>query len=82
MLIILIASPVIKFFTSDDLFVQFQDQYDAMETQVEGDVKEYFGLESVMKSQDNRNAEDELSENVEGGEPVESGGGDPNRTRQ
>ena len=50
-LIILIASPVIKFFTSDDLFVQFQDQYDAMETQ------------------DNRNAEDELSENVEGGEP-------------
>ena len=57
-LIILIASPVIKFFTSDDLFVQFQDQYDAMETQV-----------SVMKSQDNRNAEDELSENVEGGEP-------------
>ena len=34
-LIILIASPVIKFFTSDDLFVQFQDQYDAMETQVE-----------------------------------------------
>ena len=61
-LIILIASPVIKFFTSDDLCVQFQDQYDAM-------LKTTSGLESVMKSQDNRNAEDELSENVEGGEP-------------
>lgn len=68
-LIILIASPVIKFFTSDDLFVQFQDQYDAMETQVEEMLKNTSGLESVMKSQDNRNAEDELSENVEGGEP-------------
>ena len=63
-LIILIASPVIKFFTSDDLFVQFQDQYDAMETQVEEMLKNTSGLESVMKSQDNRNAEDELSENV------------------
>ena len=62
MLIILIASPVIKFFTSDDLFVQFQDQYDAMETQVEEMLKNTSGLESVMKSQDNRNAEDELSE--------------------
>ena len=58
-----------KFFTSDDLFVQFQDQYDAMETQVEEMLKNTSGLESVMKSQDNRNAEDELSENVEGGEP-------------
>mgnify|MGYP000103984466 FL=1 len=57
-LIILIASPVIKFFTSDDLFVQFQDQYDAMETQVEEMLKNTSGLESVMKSQDNRNAED------------------------
>ena len=65
----LIASPVIKFFTSDDLCVQFQDQYDAMETQVEEMLKNTSGLESVMKSQDNRNAEDELSENVEGGEP-------------
>ena len=63
-LIILIASPVIKFFTSDDLFVQFQDQYDAMETQVEEMLKNTSGLES-------RNAEDELSENVEGGEPGE-----------
>ena len=61
-LIILIASHVIKFF-------QFQDQYDAMETQVEEMLKNTSGLESVMKSQDNRNAEDELSENVEGGEP-------------
>ena len=68
-LIILIASPVIKFFTSDDLFVQFQDQYDAMETQVEEMLKNTSGLESLMKSQDNRNAEDGLSENVEGGEP-------------
>ena len=51
------------------LFVQFQDQYDAMETQVEEMLKNTSGLESVMKSQDNRNAEDELSENVEGGEP-------------
>ena len=49
-LIILIASPVIKFFTSDDLFVQFQDQYDAMETQVEEMLKNTSGLESVMKS--------------------------------
>ena len=43
-LIILIASPVIKFFTPDDLFVQFQDQYDAMETQGRGDVKEYLRI--------------------------------------
>ena len=49
--------------------LQFQDQYDAMETQVEEMLKNTSGLESVMKSQDNRNAEDELSENVEGGEP-------------
>ena len=40
-----------------------------METQVEEMLKNTSGLESVMKSQDNRNAEDELSENVEGGEP-------------
>ena len=63
---------MIKFFTSDDLFVQFQDQYDAMETQVEEMLKNTSGLESVMKSQDNRNAEDELSENVEGGAAGES----------
>ena len=60
---------LVLIFTSDDLFVQFQDQYDAMETQVEEMLKNTSGLESVMKSQDNRNAEDELSENVEGGEP-------------
>ena len=42
-----------------------------METQVEEMLKNTSGLESVMKSQDNRNAEDELSENVEGGEPGE-----------
>ena len=68
-LIILIASPVIKFFSSDQLFAQFQDQYDAMETQVEEMLKNTSGLESEMRSQNNRNAEDELSENVEGGEP-------------
>ena len=34
-----------------------------METQVEEMLKNTSGLESVMKSQDNRNAEDELSEN-------------------
>ena len=66
-----VPESVIKFFTSDDLFVQFQDQYDAMETQVEEMLKNTSGLESVMKSQDNRNAEDELSENVEGGESGE-----------
>lgn len=33
-LIIMIAAPVLKFFTSDDLFTQFQKQYDAMEAQV------------------------------------------------
>lgn len=33
-LIIMIAAPVLKFFTSDDLFAQFQKQYDAMEAQV------------------------------------------------
>ncbi len=82
-LIILIASPVIKFFTSDDLFVQFQDQYDAMETQVEEMLKNTSGLESVMKSQDNRNAEDELSEKRGRGRARwNPGGGNPNRTRQ
>lgn len=53
----------------DRKYIHFQDQYDAMETQVEEMLKNTSGLESVMKSQDNRNAEDELSENVEGGEP-------------
>lgn len=33
-LIIMIAAPVLKFFTSDDLFAQFQKQYDDMEAQV------------------------------------------------
>ena len=33
-LIIMIAAPVMKFFTSDDLFAQFQKQYDDMEAQV------------------------------------------------
>lgn len=33
-LIVMIAAPVMKFFTSDDLFAQFQRQYDDMEAQV------------------------------------------------
>lgn len=34
-LIVMVATPVLKLFTSEDSFAKFQSQYDAMEAQVE-----------------------------------------------
>lgn len=49
-LIIMIAAPAMKFFTSDDLFAQFQKQYDDMEAQVSDMLESSAGLNAVSES--------------------------------
>ena len=49
-LIVMVATPVLKLFTSGDSFAKFQSQYDAMEVQVEEMIKSSPELAGVEES--------------------------------
>lgn len=57
-LIVMIAAPVMKFFTSDDLFAQFQRQYDDMEAQVSDMLESSAELNSAKEVWDTDSVQD------------------------
>ena len=71
-LIVMAAVPVLKLFASEDSFAEFQNQYDAMEAQVEEMLKSSPELAGVEESW-NMEASERVDKNVTAGDDSNGG---------